>query len=555
MAIDLDSRGPLHTESGPQIFWSRTNVGEALPGVASPLGWSLWGPAVDVGVRDCFARMGALPQSDVEIQSDPRRAVTAVFYGRAALNVNFLAEMGSVLPGVAPDAIVRQLLGAVPENLQLTNSWHRIYAIAAKMPYALATIRWDVLARTGPIKAWWQAWTTRFDSLDETEARIALAEGRDRFFEMIRVQAGGVFIAVQSVHNQLTALIEKSDLEHAQANALVSGHGSHAETEIILDLWRMGRGQLDLDGFLSLHGYHGPLEGEVSSHIWREDTTPVLRLAEQYSKRDASQDPLLSADLRKAAREQAERELLAGLPVIHRPFAKLVLKMAVSRIPLRGVAKAAYLQSLDVARGAARRYGILMAEAGKLDDPEDVFLFPVNELVEGLPANAKELAAARREQHEAFKRHDIPTHWRGNPVPFEIASADAPAEHASSVHGIGASGGMVEGIVRIVHDPAFTDIEPDEVLVCVTTDPSWASALFLSSALVVDIGGMLSHAAVVAREVGVPCVIGTGNGTKALRTGDRVRVNGNEGTVEILERATAEPPSSIQTEEKRSIRA
>src|SRR5690606_22981714 len=128
---------------------------------------------------------------------------------------------------------------------------------------------------------------------------------------------------------------------------------------------------------------------------------------------------------------------------------------------------------------------------------------------------------------------------------------DAPAEHASSVHGIGASGGMVEGIVRIVHDPAFTDIEPDEVLVCVTTDPSWASALFLSSALVVDIGGMLSHAAVVAREVGVPCVIGTGNGTKALRTGDRVRVNGNEGTVEILERATAEPPSSVQTEEKR----
>ena len=139
-------------------------------------------------------------------------------------------------------------------------------------------------------------------------------------------------------------------------------------------------------------------------------------------------------------------------------------------------------------------------------------------------------------QREAFQRHDIPTHWQGKPVPFKLAAADTPAEDAD-VSGIGASGGIVESVVRVVHDPAFGDIEPDEVLVCVTTDPSWASVLFLSSALVVDIGGLLSHAAVVAREVGVPCVIGTGNGTRVLRTGDRVRVDGNEGTVEILNRA------------------
>jgi phosphoenolpyruvate synthase/pyruvate phosphate dikinase len=213
-----------------------------------------------------------------------------------------------------------------------------------------------------------------------------------------------------------------------------------------------------------------------------------------------------------------------------------VLRMAVLRIPLRGVAKAAYLQSLDVARGAARRYGTLMAGEGRLDDPEDIFLFEVSELVDGLPIDAKEIVAERRVQRDAFQRYDIPTHWQGKPVPFKLASADTPAEDAD-VSGIGASGGIVEGVVRVVHDPAFGDIEPDEVLVCVTTDPSWASVLFLSSALVVDIGGLLSHAAVVAREVGVPCVIGTGNGTRVLRTGDRVRVDGNEGTVEILERA------------------
>ncbi|WP_206437680.1 PEP-utilizing enzyme [Candidatus Protofrankia datiscae] len=514
--------------------------------MATPLGWSLWGPAVDVGVRDCFARMGALASGDVRVQDDPNDAVAAVFYGRAALNVNFFCEMGGLLPGSGPDAIARQLLGEVPAGIPLARSRRRLPFVAVRMPYALATIRRDVIARTGPTKAWWQAWVPRFDTLDEAGARHALAEGRDRFTEMIRVQAGGVFIGVQAVYDQLLTLIEKAGLDHAQANALVAGQGSHAETDIIFDLWRMGRGELDLDAFLARHGYHGPREGEVSGRVWREDPTPVLRLAAQYGERDDTQDPALAAAERTRARERAERELLAGLPAAQRPGAKLVLKLAVSRIPLRGVAKAAYLQALDVARGAARRLGTLLAADGRLDDPEDVFLFEVSDLVDGLPAGAKEIAARRRAQRADFLRYDIPTHWQGRPAPFELAPADdtsgasaAQAAQAAqaAVSGIGASGGIVEGFVRVVHDPTFNDIEPDEVLVCVTTDPSWASVLFLSSALVVDIGGLLSHAAVVAREVGVPCVIGTGNGTRVLRTGDRVRVDGNKGTVEILRRA------------------
>jgi pyruvate,water dikinase len=80
-------------------------------------------------------------------------------------------------------------------------------------------------------------------------------------------------------------------------------------------------------------------------------------------------------------------------------------------------------------------------------------------------------------------------------------------------------------------------VEPDEILVAPTTDPSWSSVMFISAALVVDIGGALSHAAVVARELGIPCVVATGNGTRVLATGDRVRVDGTAGTVEILRRA------------------
>ena len=105
-----------------------------------------------------------------------------------------------------------------------------------------------------------------------------------------------------------------------------------------------------------------------------------------------------------------------------------------------------------------------------------------------------------------------------------------------AISGLGVSAGVAEGRVRVVVDPSFAEVEPGEVLVTSTTDPSWASIMFLSSALIVDIGGPLSHAAVVARELGVPCVVNTRTGSSVLRTGDVVRVDGNTGSVEILDR-------------------
>jgi phosphoenolpyruvate synthase/pyruvate phosphate dikinase len=109
----------------------------------------------------------------------------------------------------------------------------------------------------------------------------------------------------------------------------------------------------------------------------------------------------------------------------------------------------------------------------------------------------------------------------------------------TTIAGIGASSSTVEGTVRVVSDPTFAEVEPGEILVSHTTDPSWASIMFVSAGLVVDIGGMISHAAVVARELGIPCVVNTRTGTGVLRDGDRVRVNGGDGTVELLERAAA----------------
>lgn len=204
----------------------------------------------------------------------------------------------------------------------------------------------------------------------------------------------------------------------------------------------------------------------------------------------------------------------------------------------RGVAKRAFLQSLDVGRGSARRAGEHLAARGTLDDPEDVFHLTSSELSAALPADVKELvadAALRRAEYEQLR---IPSNWKGTPVPVNIGLTEIEtARNLRPVTGLGVSPGVVEGQVRVVTDPGFADVEPGDVLVSSTTDPSWSSIMFISSALVVDIGSALSHAAVVARELGVPCVVNTRTGTQQLRTGDRVRVDGGAGTVEILDSA------------------
>lgn len=101
-----------------------------------------------------------------------------------------------------------------------------------------------------------------------------------------------------------------------------------------------------------------------------------------------------------------------------------------------------------------------------------------------------------------------------------IPEADDSVDDDFVLDGIGAGSGVVEGPVRVVHDPAVVEVEPGEILVAPTTDPSWASIMFVSAALVVDIGSVLSHAAVVARELGLPCVVNTRTGTRMLRDGD-----------------------------------
>jgi pyruvate,water dikinase len=212
---------------------------------------------------------------------------------------------------------------------------------------------------------------------------------------------------------------------------------------------------------------------------------------------------------------------------------------------MRSVSKVAAIQANDVVRGAARRLGAQLTARGVLAHADDVFHLTLDEIRDGLPDGIREVVTERRARRDGYASLEIPPVWQGEPEPGTLDLADPDTE---VVRGTAASAGVVEAVVRVIHDPTDAEIRSGEILVARDTDQGWASLMFLSGGLVADIGGVMSHTAVVARELEIPCVIGTKVATRVLRTGDLVRLDGGRGTIEILKRApdpapvTADPP-------------
>jgi pyruvate,water dikinase len=202
--------------------------------------------------------------------------------------------------------------------------------------------------------------------------------------------------------------------------------------------------------------------------------------------------------------------------------------------------------ALDVARLAARVAGRELAAAGLVEDASDVFYLTRAELAGTLPDDIRTVIAERRAFHEHCRTLRLPDYWDGAPEPLPVHDArpgdrerdgDAPGD---PLRGIGVAPGVVTGTVRVVDgrdEPEADSLRPGEILVCETTNPSWVTLFLVAGAMVIDIGGVISHGAIAARELGIPCVINTRDGTRRLRTGDVVRVDGSSGSVEVLQRA------------------
>lgn len=521
---------PLHTASAPHEHWSRGNIGEAIPGVQTPLSWTTWADAIEPGTRSALRAIGALSAQDARVPADPAARYLRCFYGRPAMLVDFLAKLGDRMPGTTGQATVLGILGEVPPTISFSPTRRRYPAIAWRLPWAFATSPGRARAFAAETNAWYAGAVRRPAILDLAATRRAYAEGRRQFNAAMAMQVVVLLSNVQPLFDAVSQLVDRTGVGDV---GVLSGSGG-AEMAIVSDIWSTAHGRLPMGELIRRHGFHGPSEGELSSAVWREDPTPLQRLVELYA------DEARPGSAEEATeRATMQRALLAALPAWQRPGARQALRLAERRILLRGMCKRSFLQSLDVCRATARRAGALLAGAGVLVAADDVFFLTADELIGGEPRDVQELVGRRRGRWDTYRGLELPQAWRGAPVAVSRAADDEATDGDDVLQGTGVSSGTVTGRVRVVHDPTFVEVEPGEVLVAPITDPSWSSIMFLSAALVVDMGGALSHAAVVAREMRIPCVVNTRDGTRRLRTGDLVRVDGATGQVTVLERCSS----------------
>ena len=310
-------------------------------------------------------------------------------------------------------------------------------------------------------------------------------------------------------------------------------------------------------------GWHAVWSHEFIFPTVREEMEPVLELVRGYLDTDYDFPTAIEAMRRDI--EAASQEILAGLD------GDALEEMRAANATNLRMAPLTPDHHFYIDQGANAHVRLVLiaigkklVEEGHLDLPDDVLFLRYNELrmlIGNADAlDARSLVAQRRAEREAAMKLQ-PRNWVGTVTPSQLAFPylvnwgypdrfyqERSADDAR-ITGIAGSPGVVEGTARVVMTiDEFDDVTDGDILVCQMTNPAWVVLFTKIAGLVTDTGGTTSHPAVLSREFGIPAVVGTSGATRVVSTGDRIRVDGSKGVVEILERAgggngtTAAPP-------------
>jgi pyruvate,water dikinase len=226
------------------------------------------------------------------------------------------------------------------------------------------------------------------------------------------------------------------------------------------------------------------------------------------------------------------------------PLARWAARRMRALVGLRESPKFAIVHLLSLMREAMLASGRDLAAEGVLDRPEDVFFLHMAELERRTGNPPQGWAALVEQRRQAYARERLRTQIPrlllsdGSAFYGVVAAPGSgrpgPAEPREAITGSPVSPGVVEGVVRVVFDPRQAGLAPGEILVCPATDPSWTPLFLLAGGVVMEVGGMMTHGAVVAREYGIPAVVGVYEATRRLKTGQRIRMDGHSGTIALL---------------------
>lgn len=312
-------------------------------------------------------------------------------------------------------------------------------------------------------------------------------------------------------------------------------------TEMDLALWSIAqrtRGdaaaeERELAAFLERYGHRAVAEIDLGLPRWADDPTYLKNALAGYRRLD---DAALApeAQFARGARE-AEAMIATLLSRVHGPrrmVARALLHRVRALAGLREMPKFQIIRLFGRVRGILAPVGEELAAAGRIVRGDDLWFLALPDVRRGLAGeDLRPLVAARRAEYEReMRRRHIPRLMLSDGTDAEAAYAPAAA---GAIRGTPASPGVASGVARVLRSPGDGQLEPGEILVAPATDPGWTPLFLTAGALVMEMGGMMSHGAVVAREYGIPAVVGVPGATERIVTGQRITVDGSAGTVAL----------------------
>jgi pyruvate,water dikinase len=557
-----------------KTVWSNVNVGEALPGVATPFTWSVAGAFSETGFRRAFAALGCRVPKHARLVGN--------VHGRIYLNLTQFMRIAAQVPLLDPRTLVELGGGWGGEELASQVQGVSRRGFYLRLPLTASRLLKEQIKLDDDVKSFEEAAEKQWRAQSALDLAILTDDGlarRIRDIQALLETTGTVMLTCASSalgsHLGLKLMLARVATADAErlAQSLTRGirdvesarpaiaimhvaelarrepearQAIEREQTTGFDAVPEGPTRRALQSFIELYGDRAVREAELSTPRWREDARPVLRMLRAALRTDAERVDGNIARCRAEASAELER-IAAGLNIIDQTIVRHLVVRAQRSARLRermrtwvtrvlGMLREA---TLDGDRRLLRRDGdldrdwkALVKTDSRLSSVPSAFCLTIDELVASLRSPHVELAALVRSRRAELARDqgrpDPPATFVGSPPPFVL-----PPAGGAVLRGLPASPGVVEGRARVLHsEQQMDELQPGEILVVRTTDVGWTPLFLVAAGVVTELGGPLSHAAVVAREFGVPSVVNVAAVTRTIRVGDVLRVDGDRGIVE-----------------------
>ncbi len=524
-------------------FYTRANAGEVLPDPACPLGWNIVWDATREGWRDAFLAGGTCEPDEVSVEE-----VVGSFGGYLYINASLSRIFGVRGPGLTPEMIDLTYYGDHPDvPPYVAESWHESEANTAKMAVWMQEVLTSDLSELLDDQRLANESRANRPNLRDLDDHALVERARSfrpairKLFERhILVTAGA------SIGPGILNAIAEAVGDPSLGLKLITGVGdvdSALPSRALWALSRLDEGSAEFaegfEAFLVEFGSRGPNEWDIISDVWETKPELAANLIAVMRKQDDSGDPAMRANAVSAEREAITahiREAIAGDPEASAQF-EAGLASAHRHLAGRERAKTNIIKVINEVRVCfrelARRHGIDVVEFHQLLDEElEAFL--------GAPDGFRARLSQRAVEYRELFELDPPFIIVDEVPPLSAwpRRSEAQPQVASStgdvLTGVPGCSGVVTGTARVILDPSDPlALEPGEVLVAPHTDPAWTPLFVPAAAVVVNVGAQVSHAIIVSRELGIPCVVSVQGATDKIVDGSTVTVDGAAGTVTV----------------------